>query len=46
MLVNGAEDGINSVDKLGAAVKEFSARTASGSEFTKNAFRAIGLERV
>ncbi len=46
MLVNGAEDGINSVDKLGAAVKEFSARTASGSESTKNAFRAIGLERV
>lgn len=43
MLVNGAEDGINSVDKLGAAVKEFSARTASGSESTKNAFRAIGL---
>lgn len=44
MLVNGAEDGINSVDKLGAAVKEFSARTASGSESTKNAFRAIGLD--
>lgn len=44
MLVNGAEDGITSVDKLGAAVKEFSARAASGSESTKNAFSGIGLD--
>lgn len=44
MLVNGAEDGITSVDKLGTAVKEFSARAASGSESTKNAFSAIGLD--
>ncbi|MBQ7009969.1 MAG: phage tail tape measure protein [Ruminococcus sp.] len=42
-LINGAEAGTFSVDKLGDAMKEFGIRTKDGSDSTVEAFTAIGL---
>lgn len=43
-LVNGAASGTFSVDKLGDSVKEFGIRSKDGSDTTKNAFKALGLD--
>lgn len=44
MLINGAQSGTFSVDKLGDAVKEFSIRAIDGSKTTQEGFQAIGLD--
>ena len=43
-LVAGAESGQWSIDKVGDAVKEFNIRAKDGSDSTKEAFKAIGLD--
>ena len=42
-LVNGADAGVFSIDKVGDAVKEFSIRAIDGSDTTNDAFKALGL---
>lgn len=42
-LVNGAEAGVFSVDKVGDAVKEFNIRAKDGSDTTAEAFEALGM---
>ena len=42
-LINGAENGVFQIDKVGDAVKEFSIRAIDGSDQTKEAFKALGL---
>lgn len=44
MLVQGGEQGVYSVDKIGDALKEFSILATDGSERTAEAFKAIGLD--
>ena len=41
--INGAENGVFQIDKVGDAVKEFSIRAIDGSDSTKEAFKALGL---
>lgn len=43
-LVNGAEAGVFSVDKVGDAVKEFNIRAKDGSDTTAEAFEALGMD--
>ena len=43
MLIEGAENGVFQIDKVGDAVKEFSIRAIDGSDTTKEAFEALGL---
>lgn len=42
-LVDGAEAGVFSVDKVGDAVKEFNIRAKDGSDTTAEAFEALGM---
>ena len=42
-LVNGAEAGVFSVDKVGDAVKEFNIRAKDGSDTTAEAFETLGM---
>lgn len=42
-LVDGADAGVFSVDKVGDAVKEFNIRVKDGSDTTAEAFEAIGM---
>lgn len=42
-LVNGAEEGIFSMDKLADAVKEFNTRAKDGSDTTAQAFETLGM---
>lgn len=42
-LVNGAEEGIFSMDKLADAVKEFNIRAKDGSDTTAQAFETLGM---
>lgn len=42
-LINGAEAGVFSIDKVGDAVKEFNLRAKDGSNTTIEAFRALGM---
>ncbi|CAB4896514.1 unannotated protein [freshwater metagenome] len=44
LLVEGAEEGIYSVDKIGDAFKEFSIRAVDGSTASQDAYKAIGLD--
>ena len=44
-LVNGAEAGVFSIDKVGDAVKEFNIRAKDGSDSTIEAFSSPGHER-
>ena len=44
MLINGAQSGTFSVDKLGDTIKEFSIRSIDGSKTTQEGFKAIGLD--
>lgn len=44
VLIDGAENGAFSVDKVGDAIKEFNIRAKDGSDTTKEAFEAIGLD--
>ena len=43
-LIAGAENGVFQIDKVGDAVKEFSIRAIDGSDTTKEAFEALGLQ--
>lgn len=43
-LISGAESGQWSIDKVGDAVKEFNIRAKDGSDSTKEAFKAIGMD--
>ena len=43
-LIKGNEAGVFSIDKVGDAMKEFSIRCVDGSETTKAAMQAIGLD--
>lgn len=43
-LIEGAEAGVFSVDKVGDAVKEFNIRAKDGSDTTANAFQMLGLD--
>ena len=42
-LINGADAGMFSIDKVGDAVKEFNIRAKDGSETSKEAFKSLGL---
>lgn len=42
-LINGAEAGVFSVDKVGDAVKEFNIRAKDGSETSAEAFETLGM---
>ena len=42
-LVNGAEAGVFSIDKVGDAVKEFNIRAKDGSDSTIEAFTSLGM---
>ena len=42
-LINGAEAGVFSIDKVGDAVKEFNLRAKDGSNTTIEAFQALGM---
>lgn len=42
-LISGAENGAFSIDKVGDAVKEFSIRATDGSDTSRKAFEALGL---
>lgn len=42
-LISGAENGAFSIDKVGDAVKEFSIRAMDGSDTSRKAFEALGL---
>lgn len=42
-LINGADAGAFSIDKIGDAVKEFNIRAKDGSKTSAEAFKAIGL---
>lgn len=42
-LINGAEAGVFSVDKVGDAVKEFNIRAKDGSETSAEAFESLGM---
>lgn len=42
-LINGADAGSFSIDKIGDAVKEFTIRSKDGSESSKAAFEVLGL---
>lgn len=42
-LINGADAGVFSIDKVGDAVKEFNIRAKDGSDTTAEAFEAIGM---
>ena len=42
-LVNGADAGVFSIDKVGDAVKEFNIRAKDGSDSTIEAFTSLGL---
>ena len=44
ILVEGLDNGVYSVDKIGDALKEFQIRVVDGSEATKTAFTTIGLD--
>lgn len=44
MLLSGAEKGIFDIDKLGDAINEFSIRVLDGSDTTKHAFQALGMD--
>lgn len=43
-LVQGSQNGVYSVDKIGDAVKEFGIRALDGSDTTKQGFKGIGLD--
>ncbi|MCK9250013.1 MAG: phage tail tape measure protein [Solirubrobacteraceae bacterium] len=43
LLVQGAEQGVYSVDKIGDAFKEFSIRAIDGSTATVDAYKSLGL---
>lgn len=43
-LIDGAEAGVFSVDKVGDAVKEFNIRAKDGSETSAQAFEMLGME--
>ncbi|WP_440614739.1 phage tail tape measure protein [Bacillus subtilis] len=43
-LISGAKAGAFNLDKVGDAVKEFGIRSKDGSESTKEAFKALGLD--
>ncbi|MFG3611446.1 phage tail tape measure protein [Rummeliibacillus stabekisii] len=43
-LISGAEAGAFNLDKVGDAVKEFGIRSKDGSDSTKEAFKALGLD--
>lgn len=42
-LINGADAGVFSIDKVGDAVKEFNIRAKDGSDTTAEAFEALGM---
>lgn len=42
-LINGADAGMFSIDKVGDAVKEFNIRAKDGSDASKEAFESLGL---
>lgn len=42
-LINGADAGMFSIDKVGDAVKEFNIRAKDGSDTSKEAFKSLGL---
>lgn len=42
-LINGADEGVFSIDKVGDAVKEFNIRAKDGSDTTAEAFEALGM---
>lgn len=42
-LVNGADAGLFSIDKIGDAVKEFNIRAKDGSDASADAFKSLGL---
>ena len=42
-LIGGADAGLFSIDKIGDAVKEFNIRAKDGSDSSKEAFKALGL---
>jgi phage-related protein len=44
VLIQGAENGAWSIDKVGDAVKEFTIRTKDGSKSTNEAFQSLGLD--
>lgn len=44
MMSNGAQKGVFDYDKLGDAIKEFGIRAKDGSDSTKEAFSALGLD--
>lgn len=43
-LINGADAGVFSIDKVGDAVKEFNIRAKDGSETSAEAFEALGMD--
>ena len=43
-LINGAEAGSFSIDKIGDAVKEFTIRSKDGSKSSAEAFKSLGLD--
>lgn len=42
-LINGADAGMFSIDKVGDAVKEFNIRAKDGSDTSREAFKSLGL---
>ncbi|MBB6622571.1 phage tail tape measure protein [Clostridium gasigenes] len=43
ILIDGAESGVFSIDKIGDAIKEFTIRSKDGSKGSKEAFESLGL---